>query len=102
MPAPLAHSQPSEIGLDGDRLQWAYARLTEWTSGEDAPVPGGAILVGRHGKIVEPRFVSATLRRRGLAGNATSAAEPGFTFGEPFGISLFGGMRNRTTSDDRA
>jgi CubicO group peptidase (beta-lactamase class C family) len=56
MPAPLPHCQPSEAGLDGDRLQLAYARLKEWTSGESAPVPGGAILVGRHGKIVEPQF----------------------------------------------
>jgi CubicO group peptidase (beta-lactamase class C family) len=34
----------------------AYDLLEKWTIGPDAPVPGGAILVGRHGKIVPPRF----------------------------------------------
>src|SRR5262249_12421772 len=28
----------------------------KWTTGKDAPVPGGAILVGRSGKAVAPRF----------------------------------------------
>jgi CubicO group peptidase (beta-lactamase class C family) len=54
MPLPLA--RPSEIGLDITRLQRAYDLLDEWTSGPDAPLPGGAIAVGRHGKLVEPRF----------------------------------------------
>lgn len=51
---PLA--KPAEIGLDQRRLQAAYDRLEEWTSGKNAPLPGGAILVGRHGKTLEPRF----------------------------------------------
>src|SRR5262245_1481887 len=52
----LAHAKPSEIGLDERRLQSAYDRLEEWTSGKNPAVPGGAILVGRHGKVVEPRL----------------------------------------------
>jgi CubicO group peptidase (beta-lactamase class C family) len=52
----LPYAKPAEIGLDERRLQSAYDRLDEWTSGKDAPVPGGAILIGRQGKIVEPRL----------------------------------------------
>jgi CubicO group peptidase (beta-lactamase class C family) len=55
MPA-LAYAKPSEIGLDADRLQTAYELLSSWTDGTPAPVPSAAILVGRNGKIVEPRF----------------------------------------------
>ncbi|MBC8289275.1 MAG: beta-lactamase family protein [Planctomycetes bacterium] len=55
---PLKFAKPSEIGLDGDRLAEASTLLEEWTTpkGGPAPVPGGAILVGRHGRIVEPVF----------------------------------------------
>jgi CubicO group peptidase (beta-lactamase class C family) len=52
----LSHARPAEIGLDERRLEAAYDRLEEWTSGKDAPIPGGAILVGRKGKAVEPKF----------------------------------------------
>src|SRR5262249_10892094 len=38
------------------RLQAAYDLLAKWTAGPDAPVPAGAVLVGRHGKVVPPRF----------------------------------------------
>jgi CubicO group peptidase (beta-lactamase class C family) len=54
MPLPIA--SPAEIGLDPQRLGVACSLLDKWTSGPDAPIPGGAILVGRHGKTVEPRF----------------------------------------------
>src|SRR5437870_4735590 len=53
---PLPHANPEDIGLDAQRLQAAYDLLRQWTSGTDAPVPGGAILVGRHGRVVAPRF----------------------------------------------
>lgn len=52
----LPYAKPTEIGLEGRRLQAAYDRLDEWTSGKDAPIPGGAILVGRNGKTLEPRL----------------------------------------------
>ena len=52
----LAHATPKEIGLDPHRLQDAYDMLEKWTRGPNAPVPGGAILVGRRGKIVAPKF----------------------------------------------
>ena len=52
----LPYAKPNEIGLDADRLDDAYRQLEQWTGGDGAPVPGGAILVGRRGKIVEPRF----------------------------------------------
>ena len=54
MPLPLA--RPDEIGLDLARLQSAYDLLDEWTSGPDAPIPGGVIAVGRHGKLIEPKY----------------------------------------------
>jgi CubicO group peptidase (beta-lactamase class C family) len=53
---PLPHAGPEEIGIDSRRLQRAYDLLEGWTSGADAPVPGGAILVGRNGRVVPPRF----------------------------------------------
>ncbi|REJ75819.1 MAG: class A beta-lactamase-related serine hydrolase [Planctomycetota bacterium] len=52
----LQHATPAELNLDSTRLQLAYDRLTEWTAGDDPPVPGGAIVVGRRGRIVETKF----------------------------------------------
>lgn len=52
----LPYAKPSEIGLDAQRLQVAYDLLEKWTSGPVPDVPGGVIAVGRHGKLVEPRF----------------------------------------------
>jgi CubicO group peptidase (beta-lactamase class C family) len=52
----LDYAKPEDIGLDRRRLEVAYDLLEKWTTGRDAPVPGGAILVGRKGKIVAPRF----------------------------------------------
>jgi CubicO group peptidase (beta-lactamase class C family) len=52
----LPHAAPSELGLDERRLQAAYDRLDEWTSGTNPPIPGGAILVGREGKTLQPRL----------------------------------------------
>jgi CubicO group peptidase (beta-lactamase class C family) len=51
---PLA--TPDELKLDVARLESAYDRLDEWTSGTTPPIPGGAILVGRHGKSLPPRL----------------------------------------------
>ncbi len=53
---PLPHAAPKDIGIDARRLQVAYDLLERWTTGPDAPIPGGAILVGRAGTIVPPRF----------------------------------------------
>ena len=48
---------PEQINLDPHRLQYAYSLLDQWTTvGNPPPVPGAAILVGRNGKIIEPRF----------------------------------------------
>lgn len=52
----LDYARPEEIGLDRERLNEAFNLLRKWTGGPDAPLPGGAILVGRNGKCVEPRF----------------------------------------------
>jgi CubicO group peptidase (beta-lactamase class C family) len=52
----LPQTQPQDIGLDPKRLQVAYDRMEKWTTGPKAPVPGGAILVGRFGKTVAPRL----------------------------------------------
>lgn len=54
--AGLPQVKPQDIGIDHKRLQVAYDLMEKWTSGPKAPVPGGAILVGRHGKIVAPRL----------------------------------------------
>ncbi|MEX2173597.1 MAG: serine hydrolase domain-containing protein [Pirellulaceae bacterium] len=53
---PLPHARPTDIGIDPVRLARAYELLEEWTTGPDAPIPGGTIAVGRHGKLVEPAF----------------------------------------------
>jgi CubicO group peptidase (beta-lactamase class C family) len=52
----VPQAKPEEIGLDPKRLQVAYDLLEKWTTGRDAPVPGAAIIVGRAGKAVAPRF----------------------------------------------
>lgn len=54
--AGLPQAKPDELGLDPPRLQVAYDLMEKWTTGPNAPVPGGAILVGRNGKTVAPRF----------------------------------------------
>lgn len=52
----LPHVAPEEIKIAPQRLQVAYDLLEKWTTGPNAPVPGAAILVGRFGKTVAPRF----------------------------------------------
>lgn len=52
----LPETNPEALGLDPRKLEKAYDLLQSWTQGANAPVPGGAILVGRHGKTVAPRF----------------------------------------------
>jgi CubicO group peptidase (beta-lactamase class C family) len=54
--AVLPQVKPEDIHLDPRRLQVAYDLMEKWTTGPKAPVPGGAILVGRFGKTVAPRF----------------------------------------------
>jgi CubicO group peptidase (beta-lactamase class C family) len=54
--AGLPQVKPQDIGIDPRRLQVAYDLMGKWTAGPNAPVPGGAILVGRYGKSVAPRF----------------------------------------------
>ena len=48
--------KPNDLGIDAKRLQVAYDLLEKWTTGPDAPVPGAAVLVGRAGKALEPRY----------------------------------------------
>lgn len=52
----LSEAKPDALGIDPKQLQVAYDLMETWTTGKDAPVPGGAILVGRNGKAVAPRF----------------------------------------------
>jgi CubicO group peptidase (beta-lactamase class C family) len=54
-PGALPQVKPEEIGIDPRRLQFAYDLMEKWTTGPKAPVPGGAILVGRNGKVVAAR-----------------------------------------------
>src|SRR3954453_14414864 len=53
--AGLPQVKPQDIGIDPKRLQVAYDLMEKWTTGPKAPVPGGAILVGRNGKALAPR-----------------------------------------------
>ena len=46
--------KPEEVGLDPQRLQSAYDLLEKWTA--EGVIPGGAIAVGRRGKLVESRY----------------------------------------------
>ena len=55
-PAGLPRVDPKEIRIDPRRHQVAYDLMESWTSGRKAPVPGGAILVGRGGRCLAPRF----------------------------------------------
>lgn len=48
--------RPEEIGIDPRKLQVAYDLMQKWTTGPMAPVPGGAMLVGRFGKTVAPQY----------------------------------------------
>lgn len=50
----LAYATPAELGMDAQRLHLAYDLLDDWT--RQGAVPGGAIVVGRRGRIVEPHF----------------------------------------------
>ena len=52
----LPYAKPAELNLDTAQLTVAYELLEQWTSPRDAPIPGGAIIVGRKGKILEPVF----------------------------------------------
>ena len=52
----LPQANENDLGIDPKRLAKAYDLLEEWTDGPNAPVPGGAILVGRFGKAMAPRF----------------------------------------------
>ncbi len=63
--AGLPYARPEEIRIDAQRLDVAYKLLTSWTTGENAPVPSGAIVVGRNGRIVEPRFFGRQGPERG-------------------------------------
>jgi len=55
MPA-LSYAKPEEIGFSAARLQVAFDLLARWTEGPDAAIPGATIIVGRHGRAIEPRF----------------------------------------------
>jgi len=52
----LPQAKPEDIGLDPRRLQVAYDLLDKWTTGPDVAIPGAALVVGRNGKMVAPRF----------------------------------------------
>lgn len=52
----LPQAKAEDIGIDPKRLQVAYDLMEKWTTGPNAPVPTGAILVGRAGKTVAPRL----------------------------------------------
>lgn len=55
-PQPLPQARPEDIGLNPARLKNAYDLLEAWTKGPRPAIPGAALVVGRRGKIVPPRF----------------------------------------------
>ncbi|WP_425616524.1 serine hydrolase domain-containing protein [Anatilimnocola sp. NA78] len=55
----LEYVSPASIGIDPNRLQRAYDLAAEWTTvvgNKPAIMPAAAIMVGRNGKAVEPKF----------------------------------------------
>ena len=50
----LQHASPKELDLDESRIKQLETRIREWTDGPDSPIPGAAIVIGRHGKILKP------------------------------------------------
>jgi len=54
--ASLPFAKPNELGLDNARFEAACERIRSWTTGPESPMPGAALLVARHGKMIEPRF----------------------------------------------
>ena len=54
--AHLPVGKPEDIGIDAKRLRAAYDLLDSWTAGKGAVVPGGAVIVGRRGKVLPPHF----------------------------------------------
>ncbi|QDU31942.1 Penicillin-binding protein 4* [Anatilimnocola aggregata] len=55
----LEYVSPGSIGMDAAQLQRAYDLATAWTTAEGAEpaiMPAAAIMVGRNGKAVEPKF----------------------------------------------
>ena len=52
----LPTAKPQDLGIDADRLEIAHRLLDAWTRGDNPPLPGAAIIVGRRGKVVEPRY----------------------------------------------
>jgi CubicO group peptidase (beta-lactamase class C family) len=52
----LQVATPRELGIDPARLDVAHGLLERWTSGSDPPLPGAAMIVGRKGRVVEPRY----------------------------------------------
>jgi CubicO group peptidase (beta-lactamase class C family) len=59
--AMLKYVSPAEIGIDEARLQRAYELAEAWTAPDSAGkgsaiMPAAALMVGRKGKVVEPRF----------------------------------------------
>ena len=52
----LRYATPQAIGLDPQRLQVAIDMLGRWTRGDNPPIPGGVILVGKGDQLVSPHF----------------------------------------------
>src|SRR5947209_12562511 len=50
----LPAARPEAIGFDRARLQRAYDLLQKWADTDK--LPAAALCVGRHGRMVEPRF----------------------------------------------
>ncbi len=69
----LPHAKPEEMGLNPVALKVAYGLMEKWTTGPEAPIPSGAILVGRHGKVVPPRYFG----RQGAEPNAPAIRPDG-------------------------
>ncbi|HEY1067980.1 MAG TPA: serine hydrolase domain-containing protein, partial [Pirellulales bacterium] len=57
MPPALPYASPSELSLDADRIALAQRLFSEWANGNAPAFPGGALVVGRRGKMLEPHFV---------------------------------------------
>lgn len=52
----LPQHAPEKLNLDTGRLAHTYDLLEAWTRGPTPPIPGAALLVGRRGCTLAPRF----------------------------------------------
>lgn len=52
----LPHTRPDELGLNRHRLEVVFRTLDDWTRSDPPIAPAVAVMLGRRGKVIAPRF----------------------------------------------